>query len=68
MALKQRIVTEIYDDQTQDIIHREVTEEKVIKSPKSIDDLGYNHFLFRHFSVNDILSLIIINLCYNALL
>ena len=43
MALKQRIVTEIYDDQTQDIIHREVTEEKVIKSPKSIDDLGYNH-------------------------
>ncbi|WP_162902410.1 hypothetical protein, partial [Facilibium subflavum] len=43
MALKQRIVTEIYDDQTQDIVHREVTEEKVIKSPKSIDDLGYNH-------------------------
>ncbi len=31
MALKQRIVTEIYDDQTQDIVHREVTEEKVVK-------------------------------------
>jgi len=43
MALKQRIVTEIYDDQTKSIVHREITEEKVIKSPKSIEDLGYNH-------------------------
>jgi hypothetical protein len=43
MALKQRIISEIYDDQTGNIYKRDIVEDKIIKSPKSIEDLGYNH-------------------------
>ena len=43
MALKQRIISEIYDDQTGNVYKRDVIEDKTIKSPKSIEDLGYNH-------------------------
>lgn len=43
MAIKQRIISEVYNDQTQEICHREIIKDKVIDSPKEIDDIGYNH-------------------------
>lgn len=43
MALKQKIISQIYDDQSGEILNTKVIEDKVIKSPQSIDDLGYNH-------------------------
>lgn len=43
MALKQRVVTEIFDDQTEELLHREVVQEKAIQSPKVLEDLGHSH-------------------------
>ena len=43
MALKQRIISEIYDDQTGNVYKKDIIEDKIIKSPKRIEDLGYNH-------------------------
>jgi hypothetical protein len=43
MALKQRIISEIYNDQTGEILNKEIIEDKVIEPPKQIEDLGYDH-------------------------
>jgi len=43
MALKQRIISEIYNDQTGEILNQEIIEDKVIEPPKKIEDLGYDH-------------------------
>jgi hypothetical protein len=43
MGLRQRIVTEIYDEKDNKIVNREIINDKEIKKPKEIDDLGYNH-------------------------
>ena len=43
MALKQKIISQIYDDQTGEVLNTEIIEDRAIKSPKSIEELGYNH-------------------------
>ena len=43
MGLRQRIVTEIYDEKNNKIVNREIINDKPIKKPEIIDDLGYNH-------------------------
>lgn len=43
MGLRQRIVTEIYDEKDNKIVDREIVNDKPIKKPESIEDLGYNH-------------------------
>jgi len=43
MALKQRVIVEIYDDQSKEVFDKKTIEDKVIKSPKQIEDVGYNH-------------------------
>ena len=42
-GLRQRIVTEIYDEKDNKIIDREIINDKPIKKPENIEDLGYNH-------------------------
>lgn len=37
------MVTEIFEDTTKEVIHRELINEKVIESPKAIEDLGHDH-------------------------
>jgi hypothetical protein len=43
MGLRQRVVTEIYDEKDNKIVDREIINDKPIKKPESIEDLGYNH-------------------------
>ncbi|MGB4192331.1 MAG: hypothetical protein WBJ81_07330, partial [Rickettsiales bacterium] len=43
MGLRQRIVTEIYDEKNNKIVNREIINDKPVKKPEIIDDLGYNH-------------------------
>ena len=43
MGLRQRIISEIYDEHTDKVVNREIVNDKEIKKPKYIDDLGHNH-------------------------
>lgn len=43
IGLRQRIVTETYDEKDNKIVDREIINDKPIKKPESIGDLGYNH-------------------------
>ena len=43
MALRQKIISEIYDEKNNKVVDRKIIEEKPIKIPTEIDDLGYNH-------------------------
>lgn len=43
MGLRQRIVSEIYDEKDSRIVDRQIIKDKEIKKPEKIDDLGYNH-------------------------
>jgi hypothetical protein len=43
MGLRQRIVSETYDEKDNKIVDREIINDKPIKKPESIGDLGYNH-------------------------
>lgn len=43
MSLRQRIMSEIYDEKSNKIVDRKIIEDKEIKTPVKIDDLGYNH-------------------------
>ena len=43
MGLRQRIISEVYDEQTDKVVNREIINDKEINKPKSIEDLGYNH-------------------------
>lgn len=43
MALRQRIVSEIYDERNNEIVYRQIIQDKAIKKPKKIEELGYNH-------------------------
>lgn len=43
MGLRQRIVSEIYDEQNNKIVDRQIIQDKKINNPKTIDELGYNH-------------------------
>ncbi|WP_440683896.1 hypothetical protein [Cysteiniphilum halobium] len=67
MTIKQRIISEVYNDQTQEIYHREIIKDRVIELPKDIDGVGYNHteqmqllqgiqdaFLFAQMSLIDV--------------
>ena len=40
MVLRQRIVSEIYDEKDNKIVDRKIIEDKEIKSPQKIDDIG----------------------------
>ena len=40
MALRQRIVSEIYDERNNEIVDRQIIQDKAIKKPKKIDELG----------------------------
>lgn len=42
MAITQKIISEIYDEKTGKLIRRTIINEKPIKNPKTIDDVGYN--------------------------
>jgi len=39
MGLRQRIISEIYDEQTDKVVNREIVQDKEIKKPKIIDDV-----------------------------
>lgn len=43
MSLRQRIISEIYDEKNNKVVDRKIIEDKEIKAPVKIDDLGYNH-------------------------
>ena len=43
MALRQRIVSEIYDEKDNKIVDRKIIIDKKIENPEKIDDLGYDH-------------------------
>lgn len=43
MGLRQRIVSEIYDEKDSKVVDRQIIKDKKIENPKKIDDLGYNH-------------------------
>lgn len=43
MSLRQRIISEIYDEKDNKVVDRKIIEDKKIKTPVKIDDLGYNH-------------------------
>ncbi|MDC0865063.1 ISKra4 family transposase [Rickettsiaceae bacterium] len=43
MALRQRIISEIYDETNNKVVDRQIIEDKKIESPKAIDNVGYNH-------------------------
>ena len=43
MSLRQRIVSEIYDEKDNKIVDRKIITDKKIENPEKIDDLGYDH-------------------------
>ena len=43
MTLKQRIVSEIYDEKDNKVVDRKIIIDKKIEKPEKIDDLGYDH-------------------------
>lgn len=43
MTLKQRIVSEIYDEKDNKVVDRKIITDKKIEKPEKIDDLGYDH-------------------------
>ena len=43
MVLRQRIISEIYDESNDKVVNREIIQDKAIKRPEVIEDLGYNH-------------------------
>ena len=43
MALRQRIISEIYDEKNNKVVDRQIIEDKKIETPKEIDNIGYNH-------------------------
>jgi len=43
MGLRQRIVSEIYDEKASKVVDRQIIADKKIENPKQIDDLGYDH-------------------------
>lgn len=43
MSLRQRIISEIYDEKDNKVVDRKIIEDKKIEVPVKIDDLGYNH-------------------------
>ncbi|MFK7973976.1 MAG: ISKra4 family transposase [Rickettsiaceae bacterium] len=43
MTLRQRIISEIYDEKDNKIVDRQIIEDKKIETPKEIDNIGYNH-------------------------
>ena len=43
MALRQRIISEIYDEKNNKVVDRQIIEDKKIDTPKVIDNVGYNH-------------------------
>jgi hypothetical protein len=42
MGLRQRIVSEIYDEKDSKVVDRQIIVDKKIEQPKKIDDLGYD--------------------------
>ena len=43
MGLRQRIISEIYDEKDNKVVDKQIIEDKKIETPKKIDDIGYNH-------------------------
>lgn len=43
MGLRQRIISEIYDEKDNKVVDRQIIKDKKIETPEKIDDLGYNH-------------------------
>ena len=43
MALRQRIISEIYDESNDKVVNREIITDKKIEKPTSIEELGYDH-------------------------
>ena len=43
MGLRQRIISEIYDEKDRKVVDRQIIVDKTIEKPKKIDDLGYDH-------------------------
>ena len=43
MTLRQRIISEIYDERDNKVVDGRIIEDKKIETPVKIDDLGYNH-------------------------
>ena len=43
MALRQRIVSEIYDEKNNEIVDRQIIQDKEIRKPEKIEEIGYNH-------------------------
>ena len=41
MSLRQRIISEIYDEQDNKVADRQIIEDKKIETPKEIDNIGY---------------------------
>lgn len=43
MGLRQRIVSEIYDESNNKVVSREIIKDKAIERPKVMEDMGYRH-------------------------
>jgi hypothetical protein len=43
MGLRQRIISEVYDEKDNKIVDRKIIVDKEIKKPEKIEDLGYDH-------------------------
>jgi hypothetical protein len=43
MGLRQRIISEVYDEKDGKVVNREIIKDKEIKKPDVIEDLGYDH-------------------------
>lgn len=43
MGLRQRIISEIYDESNDKVVNREIIKDKAIERPEVMDDVGYSH-------------------------